>query len=86
MLIVRDVRSVALDIHLPRMAYCPMQRGQIDGKESPLKFDCESESFVSEKEHGKLLSDFMSRLSRYIHVAVQNVVSNRGFTTTFIVH
>ena len=62
------------------MANSPFQsRGQIDGKESPLKFYCDSESLVSKKENAKLLANYMSRLSRYTRVAtvvVQPLVLN----------
>ena len=66
------------------MANSPLQsRGQIDGKESPLKFYCDSESQVSKKENGKLLADYMSRLSRYTRVAtvaLQPLVLNEVYS------
>lgn len=38
---------------------------QIEGKESALQYEAESETFLSEKDKSKRLSDFISRLSRY---------------------
>ena len=46
------------------MARSPLEIRQIEGKESSLQYDAESESFLPGKDKNKGLSDFMSRLSR----------------------
>lgn len=64
------------------MAKSPLQIRQIEGKESSLKYDCDSESFVSEKDPNKRLADFMSRLSRQLYLRFQ-VVSFRQLLLRF---
>lgn len=47
------------------MAKSPLGIRQIEGKESALQYEAESEAFLSGKDKNKRMSDFMSRLSRY---------------------
>lgn len=47
------------------MAKSPLEIRQIEGKESALQYEAESEAFLSGKDKNKRMFDFMSRLSRY---------------------